>query len=255
MRLRSLWPREHGAYVQLLAPIAAALAAQLPESPAAPALAVAAMLAFVAHEPFAVISGSRGERRKQQDGARAVRRFCGLSFLGLSLALVGFVLAPRALPIAGCVAVPALATGVLANRRAVHAASGEIVAATALAGAGAVVGTAAGMAYETALWIWLAWSIGYSATVVAVHRVLDNHRRSKLRLSRSARDGIAIAGLFAVAVAIVFVARVLPPLWIAEPLVVASALVVATGRARLQTVGIVLAVISAGCAVLAVMTA
>lgn len=252
----SLWPREHGAYVQLLAPLVAGIGFHAaPEPLAAPALGLAAVLAFLAHEPFAVIAGSRGERRKQQAGTRALRRLLVLGSLGGSLAVIGFSFAPRALPIAGCVAVPAIATGVLANRRAVHALSGEIVAAIALSGAGAVASAAAGAAYETALWSWLGWAIGYAATVVAVHRVLDNHRRAKVRLPRSARDAYVIAGLLVTAIGIAIAWRTVPPLIIAEPLVLASAAVVASGRAKLQIVGIALAIVSAGSAGLAIAVA
>src|SRR5262249_5958355 len=50
---RSLWPREHGAYAQLGAPLATALARQVPTVPAA-LLAAAACCAFLANEPLLV---------------------------------------------------------------------------------------------------------------------------------------------------------------------------------------------------------
>ena len=45
------WPREHGAYVQLLAPLLAALVAGRP-TVAAGAWCVAAIAGFLAHEPL-----------------------------------------------------------------------------------------------------------------------------------------------------------------------------------------------------------
>jgi hypothetical protein len=58
MARRSLWPREHGAYAQLGAPLATAIAMQAPTIGAL-ALASAACLAFLANEPLLVVLGHR----------------------------------------------------------------------------------------------------------------------------------------------------------------------------------------------------
>ncbi len=54
---RSLWPREHGAYVQLLVPLLTALIATR-GSAAGAAIAIGACLAFLASEPLRVVLGA-----------------------------------------------------------------------------------------------------------------------------------------------------------------------------------------------------
>ncbi|HET7503266.1 MAG TPA: YwiC-like family protein [Kofleriaceae bacterium] len=66
-RVRSLWPREHGAYVQLLAPLATAMVATRPTIAGA-AIAAGACLAFLASEPLRVLLGARGARLQETAG-------------------------------------------------------------------------------------------------------------------------------------------------------------------------------------------
>jgi hypothetical protein len=64
-------PKEHGAYGQLLFPMATAFAVAgvSPES----GVAAAAMTAvFLAHEPLLVWLGRRGSRAKRENGRRAM---------------------------------------------------------------------------------------------------------------------------------------------------------------------------------------
>ena len=68
-RRRSLWPREHGAYAQLAAPLLTALVIVRP-TVAAALLALAACIAFLANEPLLVVLGHRGKRMREQDGRR-----------------------------------------------------------------------------------------------------------------------------------------------------------------------------------------
>ncbi|MBK8937310.1 MAG: YwiC-like family protein [Polyangiaceae bacterium] len=76
---RSLMPREHGAYGQLVLPAAAALIAW--PSFGGAALAVAATAMFLAHEPALVLLGQRGARARAELGAAARSR---LTVLGRS---------------------------------------------------------------------------------------------------------------------------------------------------------------------------
>jgi hypothetical protein len=70
-------PREHGAYGQLLLPLATSLA--ISDVQVSSILtATAALAAFVAHEPLVVLLGDRGARARREHGRRAI------SWLGVS---------------------------------------------------------------------------------------------------------------------------------------------------------------------------
>ena len=239
---RSLWPREHGAYAQLLAPLAAALIARTPTLAGA-LLAAGAALAFLANEPLLVVLGHRGARRREQDGSRAARRLA-LAAGGAGLAgIAGLALAPiAALEIAVLVAVPVLALIAVAWRKAEHTPGGELVAALALSGAAAPVAVADGIALGPALAIWLAWAIGYACTVIAVHRVIARHREAA-----GTRDRVVIGALAAVTLAATAIALALRPIAAAAvPLAaIATGLAVHPPSARrLRAIGVALVIAS-----------
>lgn len=87
-RAHGFWPREHGAYVQLLAPLLSALAFTRPTA-AALACAALAFILFLAHEPLVVLLGRRGAncRAARARAARAhlVLRVAAAALLGLAL--------------------------------------------------------------------------------------------------------------------------------------------------------------------------
>jgi hypothetical protein len=195
---RSLWPREHGAYAQLLAPLVTALVV-MPPTWQAGLLALAACCAFLANEPLLVVLGHRGKRMRDNDGVRAKRRLALLVAIAAAASTIALAGSPRrVLEVAGVVALPAVATLVLAWRRAEKSVAGEIVAAVALSGASAVVLVASGASWQAAGALWGAWAVGYACTVVAVHRVIARHRAPA-----SAADAIAGAVLATVTIAAV----------------------------------------------------
>ena len=173
---RSLLPREHGAYVQLLAPLVAAFVT-FGVTPAAGLVALGACVAFCANEPLLVVLGHRGKRALANDGARARRRLFVLVPAAALAGISGLALAPEALDLAVLVAAPALVVGALAWKKRMHTLAGELVAAVAVVGASAPVAVAAGASDRVALWLWAAWSLGYAFTVVAVHRVIARHKK------------------------------------------------------------------------------
>jgi len=65
-----MWPKEHGAYGQLVFPLATAFAIA---GATAPALltAIAVTAAFLAHEPLIVLLGRRGVRARRDHFRRA----------------------------------------------------------------------------------------------------------------------------------------------------------------------------------------
>src|SRR5687767_1558450 len=68
-----LWPREHGAYVELAGPLLTVLLF-LPPATAAIAYAVAACALFLTHEPLLILLGRRGERVRSAARSAALAR-------------------------------------------------------------------------------------------------------------------------------------------------------------------------------------
>lgn len=246
-RRRSLWPREHGAYAQLLAPLSTALVVSRP-TPAAVLLAIAACAAFLANEPLLVVLGHRGKRLAEQDGARAARRLGGLAVAASVAGGIGLWLAPAAIGIAAIVAVPAAITIGLAWRREERTVVGEIAAAVALSGASAPVLVASGATNRAAFVLWAAWAVGFACTVIAVHRVIARNRTTA-----SWRDAVALAVLGAVAVTTIFFVAHESSIGAAAPLaLISTGLVVSPPRARhLRTIGGALVVASVASGALA----
>jgi hypothetical protein len=176
-RLRSLLPREHGAYAQLAVPMLTALTAGVPGASAL-LLATSAWAFFLAHEPALVLLGRRGERARTEHGERALTRLLMLGLSGAVLGSLGLVLAP---PVArwASLAVAALAIvfAVLVALGDERSTGGEILAAITLAGAAFPVGLASGLDGDAAGRAWLVWSLGLVAVVVPV-RSIGAHRRS-----------------------------------------------------------------------------
>lgn len=244
-----LWPREHGTYVQLLAPLVAALIARSP-TVAGVLFGVAACTAFLTSEAVLISRGARGVRRQALDGARAARRARSLGVIALGTGTVALVLAPRtAIELVGLVALPAALALILAAQRKIHSLGGELIAAIALVGASAPVLAAAGASrYEAVAW-WLVWSAGFATTVIAVRSVVIRHRKRDLREREARADAqivaYILAGLLVVAI---------PATAIALPLMFASVLIalISPSAKRLFWVGIGLAIAAAGSAALAI---
>lgn len=239
-RPRSLWPREHGAYVQLLVPLLTALGSRVPTFAAA-LLAVAACAAFLANEPLLVVLGHRGARMKARDGDRARTRLAFLVALACATGGGGLTLAGgEASMIAALVALPCLAVMLLAWRRAEHTFAGEAIAAVAVSGLAAPVAVANGVSPATALWIWGAWSLGFGATVIAVHRVIARHRHPA-----GLADLVSAIGMVAAVIAVILLSRA--SLYPALPLVVlAFGVILWPPRAtRLRALGVAVTVVAA----------
>lgn len=243
---RSLWPREHGAYAQLLAPLLTALLVGSPTLPAA-LLAAAASFAFLANESLLVVLGHRGPRVLESTGPRARVVLGLLAAAALLAGGAGLALAPYTLASAGIAAIPTALLVGLAVRRAQHSLTGELLAALALPAAVVPVAVAGGVSLHAALELWAAWSVGYMASVVAVHRVMARNKNS----ASGADVAVGVVIVAAIAACIVF-AR-----YIALPLLVASvALVIwAPPAKRLRAIGVGLVVASVASIIIAVATA
>jgi hypothetical protein len=245
-------PREHGAYFQLAIPLVAAGFSHRPGIAGA-AIMVASCLAFLAHEPLLILAGARGARPRAIEGGRARVRFAWLATGALVLGALGLVLAP--VPVFFVAAPAAVASAVVivtVARHIEHTLAGELIAAIALTGASSVVLAASGTAVGEALRWWLGWAIGFSATVIAVHRVIARHRRPA-----TAIDRFLAIGLLAGSALLLATASRCSPSALAAPLVVlATGIVAVPPRAtRLRTVGIAIVVMAAVSAVLGVVFA
>ncbi len=230
--MRSLLPKEHGAYAQLAAPLVTTFVA-FGVTIASAILAVAACVAFVAHEPLLVLLGHRGRRAQETDGARASRHLKILVPLAAVTTVAGLVLAPPpTLAVAGVVAVPTIGFVVLAWKRVEKNLAGELLAACVLPAASAPIAVAAGASWQAAAWIAIGWAIGYASTVAAVHRVI----------ARKKQPATSIDDVGAVAAALVALACGLVGAWAAVPLLAGTAgvLVVAPTAKYLRTIGFVM---------------
>jgi hypothetical protein len=232
---RSLWPREHGAYAQLGAPLASALLARTPTA-AALLLALGAIGAFLANEPLLVLLGHRGRRMREQDGSRARVRLIALASLALLTGASGLALGGASvLAAAAFVALPALALVLVAYRRAQHSIGGELLAAVALPGLAVPVGVASGISLVGALVLWAAWSTAYVASVVAVHRVIARHRAKA-----TAVDVWHTAAFLVVTVGAVAIARFSDVAAVALPVLALATLIVVRPppATRLRALGV-----------------
>jgi YwiC-like protein len=251
MARRSLLPREHGAYFQLAIPLIAAWCAQ-PLQAASVLLGLAACLAFLAHEPLLVLLGTRGPRMQQHDGRRARTWFTVLAIAALATGALGLARAPSAtLPFAVAAAALGVTLILLARRGAEHTLHGELIAAAALTGVSAIALVTAGAAQHVAVAWWLGWTLGFGATVIAVHRVLARHRRTASSVDRI----LAIAGLAASAV-LAATARDHLACLLAAPLVAAATLIVVAPppATRLRAIGIAISIVAAFAGTVAVVS-
>jgi hypothetical protein len=164
----SLWPKEHGAYGQLLFPLITAFAAA-GVSAGGTLTAMAVLAGFLAHEPAAVVAGLRGPRARREQGSSAVKWLLVL-FVGGSLAGVAAVwtLGPCVRWSLAVPAIPALVLAVAMLRHREKSWYGEASAALAFSGAAVPVTMAAGDTLETAAMVAIPFSLLFVTTTLAV---------------------------------------------------------------------------------------
>jgi len=186
---RSMWPKEHGAYAQLGIPLATALACGRPTI-AALLFVVAACAAFLAHEPGAILLGARGTRARRENRRRAVHALGWSVAIAALAGLFALALAPPPARILAALAfVLAALAGLVLYERKERTRGGEIIAAVALAGAAAPVGSACGLPTWIVLTCWAVWTAQFVVSTFAVHALIDEH--ASLKSIRA--TGIALA--------------------------------------------------------------
>jgi len=169
---RSLLPQEHGAWGQLTMPLLSGLALARPTLAGA-LLAAATALAFLAHEPWLVAIGHRGERARLKDGPRALRALLGLLAAAGVLGGAGLWLSPvearSAALLPAALATLVVLMVLLERERTIP---GELTVAFALASAGGVVALASGAGPADATALFATWAVAFGASVFAVQTVL-----------------------------------------------------------------------------------
>jgi hypothetical protein len=146
-----MFPREHGAYGQLLFPLVTALAVGRPPA-VAWLLAASVVAAFLAHEPLLVLLGQRGARAAREQRGRAAIWFGGSGIAAALCGVTAVVMSPSEVRIA-LIAPAALAAMlvVVIVWRQEHTTSGEVLSAVALSSMALPVAVAAGAPVAVAL--------------------------------------------------------------------------------------------------------
>ena len=248
----SLWPREHGAIVQLAFPLVSACALTQGAG-ASLALSFAAALAFLAHEPLLLLSGARGAKKRELARGPALRRL--VSLVSLSALGVGGALwlAPTAswpstlLPLV--LGVCALGLALRGRERNVGA---EVFVAITLATTALPVAMMGGATFVAGASLSAVWGVGFGVATVAARALViqkkDAGRGLRLALGAATLAALALFGAAALRLAPLSVALAPVPL-------LALAVVLAVfppSPKRMTTVGIGMTVASLATFALAV---
>ena len=190
-----MFPREHGAYGQLLFPIVTALAVGRPTA-AALLLAASAVMAFLAHEPMLVLLGQRGSRAARDDRSRAIGWF--YTTAGAAMVLGGASLLLSASSVRAGVAVPSalavvLAAVIFSGRE--HSTAGELVAAATFASLAYPVARAGGASSHASLSCASAFTAIFMASTLCVRAVIQHTRRPPAWPARVAGVVVALGAL------------------------------------------------------------
>ncbi len=234
-----MFPKEHGAYGQLLLPIVTALAIGRPGF-AAVALSAAAGCAFLAHEPLLVLLGQRGARAGRELHQTARRWFAGFA---VAAAVLGSAAVVTTSPEKRFAVVPSIAMalvvfGVIRSGRE-HTIAGEAVSAIALASLAYPIGVWSSGSSRASLSCAAAFAAVFVAGVVCVHAVIAFTRRPPATAERVAGAAAAIgAALVIFVLTSVRVLEVVTPLAVLPACVAGLALALVPPSARrLRVIG------------------
>lgn len=191
------FPREHGAYAELLFPLMGAFIIGAANAAAA-AISLATIAAFVIHEPVWVVLGRRGSRSRREHGRDARRFLLVVTLVAVASGVAGFVLAPVTARWAlvlglGLAALPAVLTA--ADRE--RSLAGEILLAWSLSSPSVAVALATGVSLHTALCAWVVWGVGYSVSTADIRTVIGRVRRGYASHANLAITVTGLAGMLA----------------------------------------------------------
>jgi len=198
-------PREHGAYAELLFPIATVLLGGSPTT-STWLLSVAAVACFVSNEPLLVLLGERGTRTKRQESSRAKRALLVFVLIALGAGLAGLVLAPRGVRIAAGFTIllggGLVLTAIQGLERTMF---GEALAAAALSSVAIPLGLSAGLGITATIAVALIWlvasSLGTSIVRLTVARTKSRTEEAHAKVAFK-RGLLMLACLVVVAVGV-----------------------------------------------------
>jgi len=181
---RSLAPREHGAYGQLLFPLIVAHVVAAP-SLSGWCLTAAAIAAFAGHEPLLIVLGRRGERTRRNTGKRAKRILTLCTVLVAAGGVAGLVLAPEMAR--WSLLLPGALASVVAGfvlRDAEHTLGGELLIGSLLPALAVPVALAGNADPSRVLGAWGVWSIGAAAATGAVRATIAHLKQPTRTIQR-----------------------------------------------------------------------
>ena len=190
-----MWPKEHGAYGQLLFPLVTALGIGRPTTPAL-LLSAAALLAFVAHEPFLVLIGQRGARAARERRARAGVWFGVAASAAAASVAAALAIAPADVRLALMVpvALAAMLLVVILARRE-HTGGGEILTALTLSSLALPVGLAARASPMAATTSAVVFGAVFVSGTIGVRAVIAHTRRPPASGVRAGAVVLAVGAL------------------------------------------------------------
>jgi len=167
-----LFPREHGAYGQLLFPLLSALLIGHP-SAGAYLLAASAVAAFLAHEALLVVLGQRGRRAMREEGVDARRSlalfggFCAVtgtvSLVVASFEALSYLLVPLILGVF-------VAVALFTHRE--RSTGGELLVAAALSSVSLPVAIAGSVPRLAALTLFIVFAAVFVSATVGVRSMI-----------------------------------------------------------------------------------
>jgi hypothetical protein len=251
-------PKEHGAYGQMAFPLLTAIAVAGPSSGGL--LIIAGVVAgFLAHEPAAVLLGSRGTRARRERRREATIWLLLCVLCGAAAAAGAWLtLVPAVRPALLVPLVPAVILAAATWRGREKSTVGEIAAAVAFSGAAVPVALAAGASVQTAAAIAIPFALLFVTTTMAVRVVILRVRRGgDLPAARATRRAaLVLAGAALVSLGSLAALGVLPAsLLVATTPGLLTAVIVALNppaAIHLRTLGWTLVAVSVLTAVLVV---
>jgi hypothetical protein len=249
-----VFPKEHGAYGQLLFPLLTVLAVGHPGGVAL-LLAAAAVCAFFAHEPLLVLLGQRGMRAARERRTQAAVWFGAFAAAAAACGLTVISLAPADVRLA--LAVPAALAAtllVVILARQEHTIGGETLSALTLSSLAFPVGLAVGAPATAATTCAAVFGAVFVSGTIAVRAVIAHTRRPRAWGMRAGAVLVAVGSLVLLRwiASAELGARAAP--WAALPVCgLAVLLAIAPPSAqRLRTVGWALVATTAATAVLVI---
>lgn len=174
--MTGLWPREHGVYAQLAFPLATGLTYSRGH-PGALAFIVAAASLFFAHEPLAVLMGTRGVRLRDLLVQAARRRLWMLAGVaGVALVAAAALAPARAWQAAVIPALLSLALVPLFFTNRIKTLGGELVVAAVCSTAVLPLALSGSDVWAGAWTATAVWFGAFAPSILSVHAVKVSHK-------------------------------------------------------------------------------